>query len=297
MSGQTGLRRLRSIFRPGLFKNKVAVVTGGATGIGKAITEELLYLGCSVTIASRNEENLRSAVNDLRSGLTDQDGQPRISFIPCNIRSEEQVKKLVSLSLESHGRLDFLVNNGGGQFLSKADGISLKGWNAVVETNLTGSFLLCREAYSQWMKDHGGSIVNITMENTRGFPLASHSGAARAGVENLTRSLAVEWAESGVRVNAVAPGAIYSATAAKNYERRIFDEAPARMAAKRAGTPQEVSSAVCFLLSAGASYVSGTTLFVDAATRLHPGHLFDVPAHDRWPKHDSCIDYNAEELS
>ncbi|XP_040077957.1 peroxisomal trans-2-enoyl-CoA reductase [Ixodes scapularis] len=176
MSGQSGLRRLRSIFRPGLFKNKVAVVTGGATGIGKAITEELLYLGCSVTIASRNEENLRSAVNDMRSGLSHQDGQPRISFITCNVRSEEQ-----------------------------ADQISLKGWNAVVDTNLTGNFLVSREAYSQWMKEHGGSIVNITMDNTRGFPLASHSGAARAGVENLTRSLAVEWAESGVRINVVAP--------------------------------------------------------------------------------------------
>ncbi|KAM7284847.1 peroxisomal trans-2-enoyl-CoA reductase-like [Ixodes scapularis] len=150
MSGQSGLRRLRSIFRPGLFKNKVAVVTGGATGIGKAITEELLYLGCSVTIASRNEENLRSAVNDMRSGLSHQDGQPRISFITCNVRSEEQVKNLISRTLESYGRLDFLVNNGGGQFLSKADQISLKGWNAVVDTNLTGNFLVSREG-ATWL--------------------------------------------------------------------------------------------------------------------------------------------------
>ncbi|CAN7937242.1 unnamed protein product, partial [Ixodes hexagonus] len=277
MSGQGGLRCVRSIFRPGLFRNKVAVVTGGATGIGKAITEELLYLGCSVTIASRNEENLKAAINDLQSRLPDQDAQARISYTPCNVRSEEQVKNLITRTLETYGRLDFLVNNGGGQFLSKADGISLKGWNAVVETNLTGTFLACKEAYCQWMEDHGGSIVNIIMENVRGYPMAAHSGAARAGVENLTRSLAIEWAESGVRINALAPGVIYSATAAKNYIPNAFDLARARLAAKRVGTPQEVSSAVCFLLSPGASYVSGTTLFVDAATRLHPGLMFEVP--------------------
>lgn len=128
------------------------------------------------------------------------------------------------------------------------------------------------------------------------FP-CRHSGAARAGVENLTRSLAVEWAESGVRINVVAPGPIYSATAAKNYKGDFFDQARGRTAAKRTGKPQEVSSAVCFLLSAGASYVSGTTLFVDAAGRLLPGLLFDVSEHDQWPKHDSCIDSDAEELS
>ncbi|KAM7292058.1 peroxisomal trans-2-enoyl-CoA reductase [Ixodes scapularis] len=291
-----GVRCVRSIFRPGLFKHKVAVVTGGATGIGKAVAEELLHLGCSVTIASRNEENLKGAANELQSRLTNQEGCPRILYTPCNIRSEEQVKNLISRTLESHGRLDFLVNNGGGQFLSKADGISLKGWNAVVETNLTGTFLTCKEAYSQWMKEHGGSIVNIIMENVRGFPMAAHSGAARAGVENLTRSLAIEWAESGVRVNAVTPGSIYSATAAKNYAVDIFDLVRPRLAAKRTGTPQEVSSAVCFLLSPGASYVSGTTLFVDAASRLHPGLMFEVPEHNRWPQHDSCIDNEAKEL-
>uniref|UniRef100_A0A6B0V8E9 Peroxisomal trans-2-enoyl-CoA reductase n=1 Tax=Ixodes ricinus TaxID=34613 RepID=A0A6B0V8E9_IXORI len=295
MSG--GVRCVRSIFRPGLFKHKVAVVTGGATGIGKAVTEELLHLGCSVTIASRNEENLKGAANELQSRLMDQEGCPRILYTPCNIRSEEQVKNLISRTLQSHNSLDERRQpKGGGQRASKPDGIDQKGCNPIVDTNLTGTSPASKEAYSQWMEKHGGSIVNIIMENERGYPLMAHSGAARAGVENLTRSLAIEWAESGVRINAVAPGVIYSATAAKNYATNVFDLVRTRLAAKRTGTPQEVSSAVCFLLSSGASYVSGTTLFVDAASRLHPGHLFEVPEHDRWPEHDSCIDNEAKEL-
>ncbi|KAH7968759.1 hypothetical protein HPB52_011021 [Rhipicephalus sanguineus] len=116
-----------------------------------------------------------------------------------------QVKTLIQHTLDKHGRLDFLVNNGGGQFVSEAKSISLKGWNAVVETNLTGTFLMCQEAYQRWMEEHGGAIVNVIIENSRGFPLAAHSGAARAGVENLTRSLSIEWAASGVRVNALQP--------------------------------------------------------------------------------------------
>lgn len=280
--------KFRSIFRPNLFKGKVAVVTGGGTGLGKAITEELLYLGCSVTIASRNEKNLKHAVEDFKTTLLPGDEAHRASFVPCNIRKEEQVTALFRQVLDKYGHVDFLVNNGGGQFLSLAEKISLKGWNAVVETNLTGAFLMCREAYQVWMAKHGGSIVNITMVNTRGCPWAAHSGAARAGTENLTKSLAIEWAERGIRVNAVAPGVIYSETAAKNYQGDFLTSHAARIPAKRTGIPKEVSSAVCFLLSPGASYVSGATLAVDAATELYPSLTYDIPEHDRWPKHDSC---------
>ncbi|XP_072144004.1 peroxisomal trans-2-enoyl-CoA reductase-like isoform X3 [Dermacentor andersoni] len=264
----SGVLRVSSIFRPNLFRGKVAIVTGGATGIGKAVAEELLYLeeenaavmkfvdsaGCSVMIASRNEDNLKNAVTDFQGRILPEKEKDRATFVPCNIRKEDQVKALFRHTLEKHGRLDFLVNNGGGQFLSTADSISLKGWNAVVETNLTGTFLMCREAYQHWMEEHGGAIVNIIMENSRGFPLAAHSGAARAGVENLTRSLSIEWAASGVRVNALMP----------------------------------VSSAVCFLLSPGATYVSGATLNVDAAGQFYPAVTLEIPEHDRWPRHDSC---------
>ncbi|KAL1416731.1 hypothetical protein MTO96_000679 [Rhipicephalus appendiculatus] len=290
----SGVLRVRSIFRPNLFKGKVAIVTGGATGIGKAVAEELLYLGCSVNIASRNEDNLKNAVKDFQERLLPDKEKNRATYVQCNIRKEDQVKTLIKQTLDKHGRLDFLVNNGGGQFVSTAESISFKGWNAVVETNLTGTFILCREAYQQWMEQHGGAIVNMIMDNSRGLPLFSHSAAARAGVENLTRSLSVEWASSGVRVNAIKPGIIYSETAAKNYEGDLFELVRPRLPAKRPGTAQEVSSAVCFLLSPGASYVSGATLTVDAAGALYPALTFEIPEHDRWPKHDSCSEDDTE---
>ncbi|XP_075546139.1 peroxisomal trans-2-enoyl-CoA reductase-like [Dermacentor variabilis] len=283
-----GVLRVRSIFRPNLFRGKVAIVTGGATGIGKAVAEELLYLGCSVMIASRNEDNLKNAVTDFQGRILPEQEKDRATFVPCNIRKEDQVKALFRHTLDKHGRLDFLVNNSGGQFLSTADSISLKGWNAVVETNLTGTFLMCREAYQHWMEEHGGAIVNIVMENSRGFPMAAHSGAARAGVENLTRSLSIEWAANGIRVNALMPGTIYSESAAKNYQGDLFELIRPRLPAKRTGTTQEVSSAVCFLLSPGASYVSGATLNVDAAGQFYPAVTLEIPEHDRWPRHDSC---------
>ncbi|KAL3207705.1 hypothetical protein MRX96_039581 [Rhipicephalus microplus] len=232
----SGVLRVRSIFRPNLFKGKVAVVTGGATGIGKAVAEELLYLGCSVNIASRNEDNLKNAVKDFQERLLPDREKNRATYMPCNIRKEDQVKTLIQQTLDKHGSLDFLVNNGGGQFLSEAKSISLKGWNAVIKTNLTGTFFMCQEAYQRWMEKHGGAIVNVIIENSRGFPMVAPSGAARAGVENLTRSLSIEWAASGVRVNALKPGFIYSESAAKNQRHDLFATIRPLLPAKRVGT-------------------------------------------------------------
>nr|XP_037277631.1 peroxisomal trans-2-enoyl-CoA reductase-like isoform X2 [Rhipicephalus microplus] len=235
----SGVLRVRSIFRPKLFKGKVAVVTGGATGIGKAVAEELLYLGCSVNIASRNEDNLKNAVKDFQERLLPDREKNRATYMPCNIRKEDQVKTLIQQTLDKHGSLDFLVNNGGGQFLSEAKSISLKGWNAVIKTNLTGKFFMCQEAYQRWMEKHGGAIVNVIIENSRGFPMVAPSGAARAGVENLTRSLSIEWAASGVRVNALKPGFIYSESAAKNQRHDLFATIRLLLPARRVGTTRE----------------------------------------------------------
>lgn len=150
----------RTVFRHNLLQGKAALVTGGGTGLGLAITRELLQLGCDVTIASRSAAKLQAAVDELSA---DPSCVGRVRFQTCNIRAEEDVRGAVSGALAAYGRLDFLVNNGGGQFISPASEISSKGFRAVLETNLLGTFLACKEAYVQAMQEHGGAIVNITM--------------------------------------------------------------------------------------------------------------------------------------
>ncbi|XP_038606594.1 peroxisomal trans-2-enoyl-CoA reductase [Tachyglossus aculeatus] len=270
--------------RAGLLRDQVAIVTGGGTGIGKAVAADLLHLGCNVVIASRKFDRLKSAAEELTSKLSS-DSSVRVTPVQCNIRKEEEVNALVQTTLDLHGKINFLVNNGGGQFLSPANSITAKGWHAVIETNLTGTFYLCKAVYNSWMKDHGGSIVNIIVMLQNGFPGAVHSGAARAGVANMTKTLALEWASSGVRINCVAPGAIFSQTAMDNYKeigKEMFGRSSLNCPAKRLGVPEEVSPLVCFLLSPAASYISGQTINVDGGSSLYT-RWWEIPDHDNWP--------------
>jgi len=278
------MSRVSSIFKAGLFENRVAVVTGGATGIGRAITDELIHLGCKVVIAARKQERLDQACADIKAGLSTE-SVADIASLQCDIRNEEQVSGLFKFTLSKFGRLDFLVNNGGGQFPCPVSQMSLNGWNAVVQTNLTGTFLMCREAHRAWMQENGGVIVNIIADMWRGFPMMGHTGAARSGVDNLTKTLAVEWAADGIRVNAVAPGSsIHSDTAAANYgDQKVFEKAKPGVPAKRLGTPEEISAAVCFLLSPAASFISGETLKVDAAGSLYSPLMWQIPEHSKLP--------------
>uniref|UniRef100_A0A1A8QHT9 Peroxisomal trans-2-enoyl-CoA reductase n=2 Tax=Nothobranchius rachovii TaxID=451742 RepID=A0A1A8QHT9_9TELE len=274
-----------SVFRPGLFKNKVAIVTGGGTGIGKAISAELLELGCTVVISSRKADRLDAAAQEMRKKIPSS-SPADVTPVPCNIRNQEEVNALISSVLKKYGRIDYLVNNGGGQFSSPTEHIASKGWKAVIDTNLTGTFYCCKEVYTAWMKQHGGVIVNIIADMWKGFPGMAHTGAARAAVDNLTKSLAVEWASSGVRINAVAPGTIFSKTAMENYKElgpHLFKSSIPFSPAKRLGVPEEISSAVCFLLSPGASYISGATLKVDAGQSLYHS-MWEIPDHTSWPK-------------
>lgn len=263
----------RSIFRPDLFRDQVVVVSGGGSGIGRCIAHELASLGAKVVLASRTLEKLEAVAGEIR-----EDGG-QADAVPCNIRDEADVVRLFERVLELHGRLDGLVNNGGGQFISPADAISAKGWKAVVETNLTGTFYMCREAKTQYMDTHGGAIVNIVADMWNGMPGMAHSGAARAGVVNLTKTLAVEWASSRVRVNAVAPGVILS-SGFHNYPEPVqamLAEVPAQVPLARFGTESEVSAAVAFLLSEAAAFVSGETLRVDGAQSLYR-HVYELPS-------------------
>src|SRR5262249_8864807 len=180
------------IFAPGLFDGQIALVTGGGTGIGRATALLLARLGARVAIASRRMEHLQGTARE----LADVAGAEGVHHQICDIREPDQVAALVGATLEKFGRIDLLVNNAGGQFPSPAESITPKGWDAVIRNNLNGTFFVTREVASRAMiPQRQGRIVNVIAQVFRGFPGMAHTGAARAGVENLTMTLAVEWAQ------------------------------------------------------------------------------------------------------
>lgn len=268
----------QSVFRADLLAGQVHLVTGGGTGIGRAIAHELASLGAHVVLAARREEKLQATAEEIRGA------GGAASTLVLNVRDEEAVAAAFAQVIEEQGALHGLVNNAGGQFVSPAEMISAKGWHAVVETNLTGTFLCCREAHRAYFGQHGGAIVNIVSEMWRGFPGMAHSGAARAAVVNLTQTLAVEWAAAGIRVNAVAPGLIDSSGLETYPEavRGFLDEIKHDLPYHRMGSEAEVAGAVTFLLTPAASYVSGETLRVDGASSLWR-KTWAIPEHEHFP--------------
>jgi NAD(P)-dependent dehydrogenase (short-subunit alcohol dehydrogenase family) len=255
---------VNTIFKENLFSGTTAIITGGGTGIGFRIARELAYLGATVILASRKLNNLEKAA----AIINDEGGKAHA--VECNIRLEESIKACVKQSLDLTGKIDFLINNGGGQFPSPAEMISRKGWNAVIETNLTGTFFMSQEVFNRQFVNTGGSIVNIIADIRNGFPMLVHTGAARAGVENLTKSLATEWGRYGVRINSVAPGTIDSSgleSYDETYKEFIYSFSKNNQA-YRLGTVAEISAAVLFLLSPAASFISGITLYADAAESI-----------------------------
>jgi citronellol/citronellal dehydrogenase len=247
-----------------LLQNKVALVTGGRSGIGFAIAKQFLQLGAKVFICSRKAEELQKAAVEL-SAFGECHAQP------CDIRSTDDIKSLANTIKETYGRLDILINNAGGQFPALTEYINEKGWNAVINNNLNGTFFMTQQMYKSFFsKQQSGVIVNIIVDVFRGFPGMAHSAAARAGVENLTKTLAQEWAINNVRINCIAPGIIES-SGLSTYPPMIqqeLDKGREENPMKRYGTVEEVANAVTFYASDLSSYVSGTTLYVDGA-----GHL------------------------
>ncbi len=251
----------RSIFRSGLFEGQTVIVTGGGTGIGRCTAHELAALGAKVALVGRRLEKLE----EVAAEIADSGGQA--STHPCDIRVEEQVHETVARVLAAHGRIDGLVNNAGGQFPALLKDISQKGWDTVVRNNLTGGFLVSRECYTQWMEAEGGAIVNIVADMWGSMPTMGHSGAARMGMVGFTETAAVEWAQSGVRVNAVAPGWIAS-SGFDQYDEAMAERLrslPQYVPLKRYGSESEVSAAIVFLLSEAAAFISGACLKVDGA--------------------------------
>jgi citronellol/citronellal dehydrogenase len=249
----------RSVFRADLFAGQAGIVTGAGSGLGRCTAHELAALGARVALVGRKIDKLEAVARE----IADAGGTAHI--FDCDIREEDRVREVVHAALRDFGRIDFLVNNAGGQFAAPLESISAKGWDAVVRTNLTGGFLMARECYLQHMKAQGGAIVNMIADMWMGMPGMGHSGASRAGMLNFTETAALEWAP--VRVNAIAPGWIASSG---------LDQYPPAMAAHiralpqkvplgRLGTESEVSAAIVFLLSPAAAYISGACLRVDGA--------------------------------
>ncbi len=262
----------QSILRPDLFKGQTIIVTGGGSGIGRCTAHELAALGARVALVGRKTEKLEAVKAEIL-----EDGGIA-SAHPCDIREEEAVKTTVQAIIAEHGGLNGLVNNAGGQFPGPLASINQKGWETVVRTNLTGGFLMAREAYNQALSKTGGAIVNIVADMWGGMPGMGHSGAARAGMVNFTQTAAVEWGACGVRVNAVAPGWIASSgmdsypESMKPWIRSLKDAVPI----KRMGTEAEVSAAICFLLSPGAAFISGDTLRIDGGAS-QGGRVWPLP--------------------
>jgi len=271
---RTRLSAYRSVFCPALFAGQVVIVTGGGSGIGRCTAHELASLGAGLALIGRKPEKLAAVAKEIA-----EDGGMATTY-PCDIRDEEQVKATIKRILAVYGRLDGLVNNAGGQFPSPLASISQKGWDAVVRNNLTGGFLMARECFVQWMQKNGGAIVNIVADMWNGMPGLGHSGAARAGMVNFTETAAVEWAPSGVRVNAVAPGWIASSEMDTYPESRkpLIRRFPRLIPMQRMGTEAEVSAAIAFLLSPAAAFISGATLRVDGAAP-NARRQAELPAH------------------
>ncbi len=259
------MKGVNSIYKSDLFKGKVVLVTGGGTGIGLRVAREFGQLGANVVIASRSEGKLEAGLQKLK-----EDGSEAMAAV-CNIRDEESIKTCVDSIVERYGRVDILVNNGGGQFPSPAELINKKGWHAVVETNLTGTFFLTQAVYNASMCKNGGAIVNILMDNRNGFPMMVHSAAARAGVDNMTRTLANEWGRNGVRINSISPGTIKSSgldSYAPQFQEMVMAYGKNNQT-YRLGTEAEIASAVLFLSSPGASFITGITMPVDGGESIY----------------------------
>jgi citronellol/citronellal dehydrogenase len=259
----------------------VALVTGGGTNLGKAAATELVRCGAVVVIAGRREEVLAETAGALGESC---------SWVSGDIRERAGAEAIVSGVLRRHGRLDFLLNNAGGQYFVPAEGITSKGWSAVQRLNVAGTLAMCEAAYELAMHAAGGTIVNVTVSPHQGFPAMAHTGAARAAVEALTRELAAQWASDGVSVSAIALGRL-ATESLKKYPAELWRRAAESVPLQRLGEVEEYGWLVGLLATPMGQALSGSVVTLDGALDNWTGPWppqdlvrdGDVPTEERRP--------------
>jgi peroxisomal 2,4-dienoyl-CoA reductase len=255
-----------SIFQDDCCAGRVALVTGGGTGIGREIARTLGSHGARICIASRREAVLEDAVKDFeKAGI-------EAMWMPCDIREPDQVESVVDGILERFGQLDIVVNNAAGNFPAPISGLSYNGFKAVVDIDLRGTYNVTKAAFDRALSKRGGHIVNISAPFERmGVALQAHAAAAKMGVDSLTRTCAVEFGPHGVRVNGVAPGAVGGTEGMARLG--SGDERDARCPLGYVGEAQDIANAVLFLCSEAASYISGQVICVDGGSAVDSSQL------------------------
>lgn len=249
-----------AVFAPNLFSGTTALVTGGSRGMGKATALGFARYGANVVIASNEAEELKEATQEIEAlGAQCLD-------VDVNIRDTASVERLRDQTLERFGAVDFVINNAGGQFQANPFAISDNGWRSVVDLNLNGTWNMCSRFMPHLMERQRGAIVNIVhiYSFERGAPMFAHSGAARAAVVNLTRSLAPYLEARNVTINALAPGTTVSPAAAANYG-FTEEEWRARPSRSRYADPEDMAAIILFLCSPAGRMINGTVVVADAA--------------------------------
>ena len=246
------------VFRDGVLDGQVVIVTGGGSGFGRVTALELASLGAEVVVAGRRSEPL------VQTAALRPDG--RVCAHACDIREDGQVQRLVDETLERHGRIDLLVNNAGGQFLSPAEDITPKGFRTVMKLNVEGTWLMTHAVATKAMiPAGGGKIVSVTLSPHHGLPGMAHSSAARAAVENLMRVLSIEWSRFNIKLNAIAAGQFGTETLLTKYPQPIVDSLASSIPLGRLGEPKQIAWLVALLASPAGDFFSGSVLTIDGA--------------------------------
>ncbi len=265
------------IFRDDLLAGQVGIVTGGATGIGLGISTTLAQLGMHVVLASRKPENLQPAVEAIIAA------GGKASAVAVDVRDHSRVQAMAKEVHDAHGRIDLLVNNAAGNFYKKSEELSENAWKSVIEIDLYGTFF-CTQAVFPYMKAQGGGrVVSTSMTlHYRGWPLMAHATAAKAGVDALTKTLALEWAEHGIRINAIAPGPIPTEGVRKAFtpppgapvpdlfsvDKAMDAFAKGAIPLKRWGTPEDIGQMVAYLASPAGDWITGAIFVIDGGEWL-----------------------------